>query len=760
MESVCSDRGRRPCLVREAGNHVLVYQKRKGDGHTIVLHSLDSDVTTSLSRAGVDTADLCAVGGDRVCAVWNELLDGRYVLFSNGEQGAECIVEPATSAIHPAMAAGTDGRIHLVYQATDDEGRCAIFYLHRIDGIWGSPQLISTMPGNNWCPAICVTDDGRVAIAWDGYAAGSYDIYLRFVETDGALSGIMRLTDDGCFHAHASLAPAAGGDVWVAWNRGTENWGQDNHPYRRGRILENDYLHVRRFLEVRRVSGNTVYPVFPDLQCDVLDMQLPGQHHERPQLSTGDDGRLHLTFRYNEGERRGGHRNAKRWQAILTSYNGSDWSALQEVLDAHGLSTGRISLIANGKDLLVAAAGEGAQGGEKNLETTVHVVAAASAGGPMNWATPPVAASACAAPISDSPPVPHRVDHQGEKLTVFFGDTHRHTEFSFCRTSIDGSLEEAYRYARDAAAMDFVMTADHDYQEQAPDMWLEVMQAADRYNAPGVFTGFFGYEWIGGSDNRRHRNIVSAERIPPPPFDAVEANGVEHRDAACLWRSLPKGTAVTIPHHTACGMSLLWGKDPGEAADVDYEPLVEIFQASRGSSEYIGAPTVLNHFSRSGEYRNSFTVEDGTVRTALRQGLRMGFIASSDHMSTHQSYACVYARENTRQALMEALLKRRTYAATDRIICEFRLADAFMGEEFATPGGDLPVVVHIEATGPIREVALLRDSEVYRTWEPSFGHLFDVTDTLTSDEAKGHYFYIRMQQEDTNLCWSSPIWVD
>ena len=127
-------------------------------------------------------------------------------------------------------------------------------------------------------------------------------------------------------------------------------------------------------------------------------------------------------------------------------------------------------------------------------------------------------------------------------------------------------------------------------------------------------------------------------------------------------------------------MKLIWGKGPGEASDPIMEPLVEIFQASRVSSEYPGCPTLCNAFYQTGE-ASTFNVEGGYVSDALAQGIKMGFIASSDHMSTHRSYACAYAMENTREALMEAFIARRIYAASDRILCEFYMGDAFMGEE-------------------------------------------------------------------------------
>jgi hypothetical protein len=251
--------------------------------------------------------------------------------------------------------------------------------------------------------------------------------------------------------------------------------------------------------------------------------------------------------------------------------------------------------------------------------------------------------------------------------------------------------------------------------------------------------------------------------MPPFEFEDYGETGPRgkelQRDVKKLWATLPRGQAFTLAHHSGCNMSLCWGLDSGEAADPELEPLVEIFQSSRGSSEYLGAPTQCNHFYTSGQYERQFGVQEGMVDVALGQGLRLGFVASSDHMSTHGSYACVYASDCTREALMEALLARRCYAASDRILCEFRLSEGFMGEEIKA--GTEPLTAHIRfaGTGPLREVALMRDSQPYRTWQPA-GAEFEAAIDLPADECRGHYFYARAQQEDSNLAWASPIWVD
>ena len=69
--------------------------------------------------------------------------------------------------------------------------------------------------------------------------------------------------------------------------------------------------------------------------------------------------------------------------------------------------------------------------------------------------------------------------------------------------------------------------------------------------------------------------------------------------------------------------------------DDSLEPVVEIFQGYHTSYEAPGAPrTVDDKTDRvHGPYK-----PDGFVSKALAKGYRLGFQASSDHISTHVSY--------------------------------------------------------------------------------------------------------------------------
>src|SRR5207302_3516158 len=54
------------------------------------------------------------------------------------------------------------------------------------------------------------------------------------------------------------------------------------------------------------------------------------------------------------------------------------------------------------------------------------------------------------------------------------------------------------------------------------------------------------------------------------------------------------------------------------------------------------------------------------AQDALARGNRYGFVSFSDHGSTHNSWAAVWATTEDRAGLFDAMAARRTYAASDR----------------------------------------------------------------------------------------------
>ena len=121
-----------------------------------------------------------------------------------------------------------------------------------------------------------------------------------------------------------------------------------------------------------------------------------------------------------------------------------------------------------------------------------------------------------------------------------------------------------------------------------------------------------------------------------------------------LYDYLKELDGICASHTSATGMGTDW-----RDIDPEVEPFVEIFQGHRNSYEHLGAPRVAR---RPGEAIGGWQPL-GMVWNALAMQYRLGFQASSDHISTHISYAIALAEDPTRavdpRRLQAAPLLRR-----------------------------------------------------------------------------------------------------
>jgi len=90
----------------------------------------------------------------------------------------------------------------------------------------------------------------------------------------------------------------------------------------------------------------------------------------------------------------------------------------------------------------------------------------------------------------------------------------------------------------------------------------------------------------------------------------------------------------------------------------ELEPIVEIFQGARTSAEHGGAP-LASSAARTDLWAGSYGPK-GFVWLAWEKGYKLGVQASSDHVSTHSSYAMVLSDDYSRQGLVAAMRQRHT----------------------------------------------------------------------------------------------------
>jgi hypothetical protein len=294
----------------------------------------------------------------------------------------------------------------------------------------------------------------------------------------------------------------------------------------------------------------------------------------------------------------------------------------------------------------------------------------------------------------------------------------------------------------------------------------------DMYSVPDTYTSFFGYE-RSASKPFGHRNVFFAERSksrvspfflrdgvkiyefplsPEGDEPADEAGELVANDTRLLYEETRQGNGITIPHTSAMkNFGTNWSDN-----DQDVEPVVEIFQGCRLSSEGVGAPYAYT--PDDPKFGKNYYPE-GMMTEAWNKGYKLGVIASSDHISTHMSYAMVYTDDPTRQGILDAIRRRHTYAATDNIILDVKMGEHFMGEQFSCPRPQ-PLRVKVRGTGTVEKIDVIKDGRVLYTRTPQRRDVeFQFVDV--EGEPKGsHYYYVRVQQDDGMIAWSSPMFVN
>lgn len=382
----------------------------------------------------------------------------------------------------------------------------------------------------------------------------------------------------------------------------------------------------------------------------------------------------------------------------------------------------------------------------------------------------------------------HTWTHDGVTYKLYWGDYHRHTDVSNCITANDGCIQEQFRYALDMGKLDTLGTSDHTdiAKIYTPYEWWLNQKLVDVFYAPGFFNSMYAYEreqkWPYG-----HRNMVFAQRGGPivyiqrknyleSPWQSifpVKTEGDPELHPTELWDILTRyGKPVTAISHTgATGMGTDWDQIP--PIDHRVENVIEIFQGARVSYEGLNAPQPTVGLRVGEEYNHSSTVigtpvvgqpirsftekNNGVYQHALELGHKLGVWTNSDHISTHTSYGGVYVKDFTREGIIEGLNARRTIAATDKIFVEFSCNDKLLGTEIALSSP--PVLkFKIDGTAAIKRITLVRNEKDHQQWEPNT-KTFDQTYTDSAPIAGENRYYLRVEQTDGNMAWSSPVWV-
>ncbi|MCK4545914.1 MAG: CehA/McbA family metallohydrolase [Candidatus Eisenbacteria sp.] len=634
-------------------------------------------------------------------------------------RSARQLVAERGSDLSPSLAADSEGRVWLVWQAYRGEGLeiHAKYWKH---GVESETKVVSLGTAcSNYRPAITAGRDGSVWVIWDGWKDKNYEIFASRY-TDGSWSPPRNISINPGYDCYRpQCAPDPSGGIWATWNivtRGETEWGT----------------------AAARVTEESVEPV-------LLPPGLVSKATNFASIALDATDRPWIIWQ----ERQPG----RRWNALACVFDGNRWAGPYPVWEQGPEAKQFSPCVARGPggDLWVAWARK-------------HPMAARIAGGwigeleqssfaaePVRWETRTPLEFGATADSKRS----HAIKAEGEEYHLYWGDLHNHSELSDGRQPLD----HCFALARDVYALDFVCMADHD-ANVTEGKWRLTQAISSIMNEPGRFVTLAGYEssyrWARAGAG--HRNIVH------PGDEGAICHYREGFTLPELLHCVRTNKGIAIPHHIGRWFAPIdW-----ESFDPAVQPIVEICSV-HGIFEYFGNPWKPRpeYLPAPAVDQHKTPVEGSFVQDGWARGLRFGVIGSTDsHINysygiRRMALAAVYAKDLTREDLFDAFRARRTYGTTgERVFLDFRVNDHIMGEEFTLRRGkSVTVRVTIEAPVVVKRVDIVRDNETVHSRTVN-GRQVNFSWKDAEPSSFSTYYYARVVMEEDNYAWSSPVWVD
>ena len=775
----------------------------------------------SNAKQDVMRATVAVDGSKRVWVFWSANQNGNFDIYAKSLSGGRWSNEMRLTTdvgtdVNPVAVTDVKGRVWIAWQGFRNNNLEVLAAAQNGDR-FSKESIVSFSRASDWDPAIAAAPNGEVAVSWDTYDKGDYDVYFRRLKWEGALrmEAPVPVAASQNFEARSSIAYDQQSRLWVAYEASARKWGKDFGAYETtGVSLYQDHnVQVKCFQGSQSFSTEADLAVAlpakaapqvgnngADLREDERTLPDPnavktrelnqtvrltaGPLNSFPRITTDTNGSVYLAFRTVLAGRSG---LGAIWGEKLVAFDGTNWNDmiavphsenyLDERVAMASIATGSLMMIVTTDHRRPQAIGAGnnnkkgqaqkkeAQKQQQQQEAGVVVVAKSDIYA-AEFLLPAPVGSAKLKPIpnetvaladpgarAESEQIASMRNYRAklgrDKLQLMRGEFHRHTELSG-DGGRDGPLIDAYRYLIDAASMDWGGCCDHDNGGAREYTWWISQKLTDAYRLGARYVPMFSYE-RSVVYPEGHRNTVMAQRgvrpLPRLPLSSEDRTGPAP-DTQMLYRYLKRFDGIVASHTSGTGMGTDWRDN-----DPIVEPAVEIYQGDRQNYEMPGAPRSNSAGDSIGNWRPL-----GFVSLALQKGYRLGFEASSDHISTHMSYTNLWVTSPTREGVMEAFHKRRVYGATDNILADVRCGSHFMGEEFATT--ELPAIsVKLRGTAKFAKVQIVKDGQYVYSVAPNTVTVDFVWKDSAAEHGKSSYYYVRGEQTDGELVWVSPMWI-
>lgn len=699
-------------------------------------------------------------------AIWSGQSGGNYDLFAADISGDGNPARPQRLTTAPQgdfnarAAADAQGNVTVAWQSFRN-GNADIYARSLRGSSWGPEIRISTSDASDWEPAITIAPGGAAWISWDSYHNGNYDVFVRSLTGD-RLGDVIAMTTESSAQFHSSVAADSEGRVWVAWDDAGENWGKDfsqasSAPGSHG-------LHYSRSIGLRVYASGRVQEPAADLK-KVLTGRME-RYAELPHLAFDGGGTLWMVFRHWTAPQ-----PHEIYHFYATRLAGGEWTLPSQLARSSGHNSQKASLARRPDARLAVAYSSDGRSPENLSQSQSHAlhynayVSDLPEGGERTQVE--FRSVSLPAPGIRGPRRPrHTMRAEGKTYTLMLGDCHRHTDIRG-HSGVDGSILDTYRYAIDAAQLDFLGTSDHnevlggrwpdglrDYQ------WWWTQKAVDLFTHMPNFVGIYSYEHSMARP-AGHRNVLFLKR--GAPLRMIDRNLPADNQPPAMWKwweenvlTQPGQKSVIVPHTFAAGPLADWNWP-----NARFDCLLEMYQGARGSYEAFRLP--------EREKRGPTQVDEPGhyAQDALAKGNTYGFVSFSDHGSTHNSWAGVWTLSQDRKGILDGMYDRRTFAASDEIILKVTADGRMVGREFDAKIGRAPRIESvIDAPDIIVRVDIVKDGKYVYTVRPNSRQAKLSWRDGEAAKPGRSYYYVRVFQRDTEnpdgdpeIGWASPFYV-
>ncbi len=350
------------------------------------------------------------------------------------------------------------------------------------------------------------------------------------------------------------------------------------------------------------------------------------------------------------------------------------------------------------------------------------------------------------------------------EVNVFWGLLHGEIE----KFDSAENLTKFLKCCRDENSLNFIAISPFE-NETTNEQWKQLSNEITEFNEDDLFAIFSSFQFVNKENNSETYQFVYLKENKPLL-----------RQLDKIYRAVNSKEILAIPTFTMGAKTTYNFKDFNSA----FHKVVEIYNAW-GSSEC----SLEEGNKRPISGNKNFVKEnkEGSIIKALNNNYRFGFIAGglddrgiysgfyeSGQTQYSPGFTAVIAKELKKEILFNAISNMQCYATTGaKILLSFFIANEGIGSQLNTklkPGliFNRYISGFVVGTTDIKSVEIIRNGKVLIVFEPDsfkFDYTFDDSENLTdialeSSDYPFVYYYVRVEQVDGHIAWSSPIWID